>query len=191
MGKFMTTKATKKRSSKKKTYPEHLSLIGSIITETVYLEWVLSGLFARMMGLSFKVARAIYLTPKSETARLEILQNASKALFEEKSAKRAAPTLQKQKDAAKKEVQSLIKRSQNIINERHRLVHDLWEERDALAESCGDPLKRRRIDAEKLHEKPKEISIDDLKSLHCDIEKLIGDVHALRLKFKKHPPYYG
>jgi hypothetical protein len=62
-------------------YPDHIKAIGMIALETVDLEIELAVLFSTMLRLSSAVAEAIYMTPKSEQARLEVLKNTAIALF--------------------------------------------------------------------------------------------------------------
>src|ERR1700687_493469 len=63
-------------------HPEHVRLIGMIAIETGNLEIALADLFARMLSIPLRIGRAVYLTPQSAQARLDILVNAAKAEFD-------------------------------------------------------------------------------------------------------------
>jgi hypothetical protein len=67
--------------------PEHVRAIGMISIENanLFLEYELADLFFRILQIRPHVGRAIYLTPKSAIARIEIFENASKAVLAPKT----------------------------------------------------------------------------------------------------------
>lgn len=65
-------------STLERRHPEHVRAIGMISIENANLEHSLARLFATMLFISVPVGHAIYLTPKSAIARIEIFENAAK-----------------------------------------------------------------------------------------------------------------
>ena len=62
-------------------HPEYVKSIGMVSLEAIALELRLALLLARMLSIPLKTAQAIYLTPKAEQTRLDILRNAAHAEF--------------------------------------------------------------------------------------------------------------
>lgn len=108
-------------------YPKYAEAIGIIAVETVDLEFVLATLLASVLHVREKVGRAIFLAPKSEQARLDILRDAANAEFESNPRALPGAIVEKQKARALRKVSKIILRSQDAMNRRHRTVHDQWD----------------------------------------------------------------
>jgi hypothetical protein len=180
----MSERRAKEKRNANPTYPEFVSLVGQIAVETVNLEWELSGLFGRMLGMPLKGARAIYLTPFSDRARLEILANAA-SVFTVNPRRKPSHILEKQKAVALRKVSDLVRRSRHVIEQRHRFVHDLWEPPGEGEDE--EMLQLRRIDG-KHGRKAIAVSLQDLRKQSNTLRTLIDDVNRQRIEFRKHPP---
>jgi hypothetical protein len=104
--------------------PDYVQNIGMVALEAVDLELRLASLFARMIGIKIRVAQAIYLSPKAEQARMDIIRNAAKATYHTKPSDTGV--LSKQKQHALTKVERLLARSEKLIRQRHRVIHDEW-----------------------------------------------------------------
>ena len=164
------------------THPEYVQAIGMVALEAVAMELRLANLLARMLGLPSRIGQAIYLTPKSETSRLEILQNAAHARLAVSPSKRDS-YLGKQKMRALKDVNDICGRAKSLILKRHRIVHDEWNYSDKEKK-----VTRRVIDGVPGRERiavPKT-EIDDLVR---SMRVLIDDALDLTNSFRNHPPF--
>jgi hypothetical protein len=163
-------------------YPEYVTAIGMIALEIVDLELELSVLFARMLIITPKVGEAIYMTPKNDRARLDILQNAADAVFATKSKGKPTSTLAKQKTAAREKVTAIVKRCRASIEERHRVIHDDW-----YISSETQEIKRVMVDGRPPKDGTK-VTLDELNAILKKLRTLIDDVSKLSEEFKKSPP---
>lgn len=167
-----------------KQHSEHVKAIGMIALETVDLELALADLFSRMLQINRKTATAIYMTPKGDQARLDILSNAAHAAFDLTKREQEKPlgVLPKQKKAALKKVLEIVKRAHNAINNRHRMMHDDWQPGDD-----DKTAKRKTVDG-RAGRAAVAVSIGDLKQQIATLRTLIDDVHDLTNEFDQHPP---
>jgi hypothetical protein len=62
-------------------HPEYVRAIGMISIETTSLDIMLGDLLAATLGIPESIGHAIYLTPRSATARIELFQNVTKYAF--------------------------------------------------------------------------------------------------------------
>ncbi|HMK79377.1 MAG TPA: hypothetical protein VK438_06985 [Xanthobacteraceae bacterium] len=161
--------------------PDYVSAIGMVALETVDLEIRLAGLFAAIVGLSSRVAQAIYFSPKAEQARMDILRNAANAAYHV-SPSRTGNQAKQKRDALLK-VETLLKRSEKVIRKRHRVVHDDWniseKEKTVTRRPVGGELERPRT----------PVPISDLSDIIKQLRELIDDVYDLSKEFKERPPH--
>jgi len=163
-------------------HPDYVRAIGMVSLEAVAIELRMANLLARMLGLPPRIGQAIYLTPKSETTRIEILRNAAHSRLAV-SPSRKKSVLGRQMTKALADVNRICGRAQGLINLRHRMIHDEWNYSDKEKN-----VTRRQIDGVPGRQRvptPKK-EIDDL------IEKmrvLIDDVLVLTTAFRDHPPF--
>lgn len=174
-----------KRRTNQAAYPEYLSLVGQIAVECVDLDWSLGGLLGRMLFLRLKQARALYLTPMNERARLDILENAAHEALAPGRKPKKNPQYEKQKEQALKKVVAIVKRSRQAFNDRNVLVHHLWE--DMEEDGDEETMIIRPMDG-KVSGQPKRISVKELKAQLEKLTVLRKDVMQLRKEFKEHPP---
>jgi hypothetical protein len=160
-------------------HPKHVALIGMIAIESGNLEIALATLFARMLAIPLRTGRAVYLTPLSAHARLDILRNAAKAAFG-RSVKSKA--LRDQYRHTFTRVTEIITRASNVQNKRNRIVHDSWGYNDD-----DEEVSRLMIDGNPDRESvsvPLNELENDLKSLRA----VIQDAGSLARAFRKRPP---
>lgn len=163
-------------------HTEYCTAIGTIALEVVDLELELSVLFARMLMLTPKVGESIYMTPKSDRARLDILRNAAEAVFATKANVKSSSALARRKIVAREKVVSIEKRCRALIEERHRVIHDDW-----YISKDTQEIKRMMVDG-KLTREGIKVTLDELDSILQKLRALIDDVSKLSEEFKKKPP---
>jgi hypothetical protein len=151
-------------------YPDYLQAIGMIAIETVALEIQLASLLSRVLMVRRTVAEAIFLTPKAETARLDILENVARSAFATRPRADPKSNLEQQKAAALKKVLSIVQRSRTAINKRHRTMHDEWDVR-------GNPnvIRRLVVDGKPIRTSV-PVKTDELSRQLAELRTLIDDV---------------
>jgi hypothetical protein len=102
---------------------DYVHAIGVISIENANLEVALAELFARILHISPQVGEAIYLTPRSAFARLEIFRAAADAALRPRrrggqNEARKAETLIKAHD--------LHRRAKSAVGRRHDVIHNAW-----------------------------------------------------------------
>lgn len=102
-----------------------------------------------------EIASVIYLTPKSSTARLEILENVIKKCF--------LP------GEVRTKIESLIKRAERLMRKRHDYTHCIWGEKDGVVHKIDNPLF-------KADKEPIPIKLEQLTQMIEDIGHLSEDV---------------
>jgi hypothetical protein len=161
---------------------KHVSTIGEILVETVNLEVELARLFSRMLSISPRVGRAIMLAPKGQQVRLDILKHAAEAAFLPSDRTDPESELAKQKAEALKKILHIVKKSQDAMDKRHRIVHDQWEAVE------GDPEVKRRVVNGKTTRETKVVPIQELRDQLTLIQTTIDDAIELAAYFKESPP---
>tara|TARA_R110000868_G_scaffold2930_2_gene19917 strand:+ start:481 stop:981 length:501 start_codon:yes stop_codon:yes gene_type:complete len=150
--------------------------------ETIALEIQLAGVLARMIGIPLRIGQAIYLSPKSEHSRLDILRNAAQSRLAVAPGKEKTE-LGMQQIKALKQVTKIVRRASDLVNRRHRVVHDEWNFSD----------REKAVTRKKLDGKPGNprvaIPLTEVGLLVTDMRKLIDDAHALAESFREHPPF--
>jgi hypothetical protein len=153
-----------------------------IALETVDLEIELAVLFSALLGISPAVGEAIYMTPKSEQARLDILKNMTAALFVLHPLSNKTSPKSRLKLASRKEVLDIVERAQRCIGKRHRAIHDEWYVLPKTKE-----IKRLQVDGRgEVVGTP--IPIGQLKKEIETLRILIDDITELAAKFRERPP---
>jgi hypothetical protein len=110
-------------------HPEYVQAIGMVSLETIALELRLATLLARALSIPVRVGQAIYLTPKAEATRIDVLRNATHAAFHVSPSKRES-SLGRQKARALKDINAIAVKADKLIRERHRVIHDEWNYSD-------------------------------------------------------------
>lgn len=163
-------------------HSEYVKAIGMVALEAVAMELRLANLLATMLGLPQRIGQAIYLTPKSETTRIEILRNAAHSRLAVSPSKKNS-MLGKQMIKALSDVNKICSRAQDIINQRHRTIHDEWNYSDTEKK-----VTRRMIDGVpgRARVPVPKTEIDDLIRR---MRELIDDALDLTNSFRDHPPF--
>lgn len=163
-------------------HPEYVKAIGMVALETIALELRLANLLARMLDIPLRIGQAIYLSPKAEQTRLDILRNAARSRLGVSPSK-ANTALGKQKRKSLSDVLKIVGRAQSLIGERHRVVHDEWNYSEAEKR-----VTRKMIDG--TPGRPRTpASKDDMDALILKMRQLIDDAQELAVSFSKHPPF--
>lgn len=160
-------------------YPKHVKAIGMIALETVDLELELALLFSEMLSLPYNVAEAIYMTPRGDQARLDILRNAAKALFAPHPRSKATSPKSKKKASLKSKVLNIISRAQKCTQKRHRAMHDEWYVLPRTRE-----IKRIQVDGTGVEEGT-PIPLPQLNDDIRIVRTLIDDITELAKTFGK------
>jgi hypothetical protein len=114
-----------------------------ISIENANLEHSLASLFSRMLFISLAVGHAIYLTPKSAQARIEIFENAAKRAL----GPAGSDEHRKQRKQALDRALRIATRARALVGKRHGIIHDAW----GVDAESGDvrryPLDRPGLEA--------------------------------------------
>jgi len=162
-------------------HPEYVHAIGMISIENANLESGLSDLFSSIIGVSPRVGYAIYLTPKSAIARIEIFENATNAAFAPKKRGGGDDEHKAKLKRARDRALKIAKRARTVIGKRHGIIHDSW----GIDEKHG--VLRYITGSDRLESRP--VPLPELQSLVRDFRRLIIDVDDMRAEFSEHPPY--
>jgi hypothetical protein len=163
-------------------HPEHVEALGMIAIETVALELELASLLSRILMVRRRVAEAIFLTPKAESARLDVLENVAKAAFALRSKVDPESELEKQKADALQKVLRIVERSRKAIGKRHRAMHDEWDARGDFPVIQRFPVDGRPAS------KGTPVRIIDLRQQIKELRALIDDVIDLANEFDRTKP---
>lgn len=152
-----------------------------ISIENGNLELALSWLFAAILDLSVSVGQAIYLTPKSAFARLEILENAAKAYFHVPSTLEAYDRVRERYANDLSRTLAILKRCQKVIGKRHSIMHDGWGSRDdgqeVVRASFPIPPNSDQIG--------EHVPLSELEKTVSQFRSLIDDVRDLTTEFAR------
>jgi outer membrane translocation and assembly module TamA len=163
------------KTSRLEDHPEFVQAIGMISIENSNLEDALAVLFSRVLQIGTNVGRAIYLTPKSAMARLEILQNASKEVFRPKTRPESAEG-RRYRDEALKKVLALARRAEAVIGKRHAIMHDSWgfdlESGSVVRFNTVAVSEKKTVDLTSLQK-----LVHDLRQLMYEVDELARDLH--------------
>jgi hypothetical protein len=164
--------------------PDFVHAIGMISIEHGNLELSLADLLARTIGLSKKVAHAIYFTPRAGVLRVEILQSAAQMKFAPGS-KDADHPLEKQKAAALQKIERLTKRAIAVMQRRNQVMHDAW----GISRNGKEEPVLRGSGRDILRDDSREVPIQELKDIIRDLRRVITDVDNLAEEFRTRPPF--
>jgi hypothetical protein len=175
----MTSEITKDPvQSTLEAYPEHVKAIGMISIENGNMEQAMVDLFAKVLFISVRVAYAIYLTPKSALARIEIFENASKAALSP-ATKNEDSKAARNKQAALIKILRLAQRARKFTFKRHSIIHDTW--------GVNNGVVHRYITGSPSLEKV-TVSLAELNALVRSFRQLTDDIEALTAEFRERPP---
>src|SRR5262249_17524592 len=93
-------------------FPDYTQAIGLITVELAAMETELLDLLASLLGLTQKAASAIFFTPKSTRARIDILANLTPHLITE--------------DKLCNKITELVASASKLLNRRNDLIHEVW-----------------------------------------------------------------
>jgi hypothetical protein len=93
-------------------FPNYTRAIGLIIVELAAMETELLDLLAALLGLSQKAANAVFFTPKSTRARIDILANLTPRLISD--------------DKLCNKITDLVGNASKLLNHRNDYVHEVW-----------------------------------------------------------------
>ncbi len=141
-------------------FPEHAKAIGITSIEIANLDIFLSYLFAAILRVSVPAGSAIFLTPNSATARLEMLETAINEMIQDRS-------------PGKKALMSIHKRARKLVTQRDALIHNSWG-----TNAEGIVGKRGIRDLAPMTPVP----LTALEKSILEIRLLIGDVQAQTAK---------
>lgn len=139
-------------------HPEHLKAIGIISVELGTMEFLLAALMGGLLGIDVKTADAVYSTPKSATARLEIITNILEI-------KEDVPTF------FREEVEKIILKARGILGRRNDVIHNAWGAGPEGVQSIAFSKGSRQI---------KPIAIEELNNLIRDIRETSARIGNMR-----------
>ena len=138
-------------------HPRHAQLIGEITAEFGRLDIYFGYLFAHIIQINPGLGHVIFHTPNEYFTRVELLENLMVSMFFKTSAPR-------------KTYGALIKRFRNLVDKRHRLIHDIY----GIDKETGKPVRRAAPFIKKHQKLPfPEHELEDLKH---NIIQLTADV---------------
>lgn len=137
-------------------YPKHVHAIGMISIEIANLDILLGEMLGGLLRISRVYSRIVYLTPRSNFGRLELIENAAEAMLQPDS-------------IGLKHVKSLIGRARAIAGKRHDLIHHAW----VLVEDSDQPHQSIMLTDPPI---AKPVEITTLENIVRDIRELVLDV---------------
>lgn len=166
-------------------HPEYVSAIGMILLETVDLELALADILAGLLTVPRHIGRAVFLSPKGEQARLDMLSNAVNAITTPPSAVADNLELMKERAALRKRILTLVSKCQKATNMRHRIVHDGWWVEDNGTEVLRFPINGKYLpqaEAVSLNELQNHILL--LRDLIASAYKAAAELSGNRVRIK-------
>ena len=146
-------------------HPEHVMAIGMISVELANLDGHFSTLLAMLLNVEPKIGQQLYFAPRAATVRIEMVSQ-------------VADGLSRRNPAAAKKVKSLTKRARNIVDKRHKYIHDAWGvTSDGKVVRASLPTWR----AKKKHLVPlSELNtvVNDIRMLVKEIRESFIDLHS-------------
>jgi hypothetical protein len=143
-------------------FPDHAKAIGMTSIEIANLDIFLGYLFAAILRIHSAAGEAIYLTPKSAFARLDLLEVAIREMIEDHT-------------PGRKNLRSIHSRAAKIVTERHAMIHDSW------GTNAEGAVARRAIRGQS---EMTGVPLKQLEQAVHDIRVLIGDVRAATSKLE-------
>ena len=164
-------------------HPDYVHAIGMISIENANLELGLSHLFAEILMIPRHVGEAVYLTPRSAFARLDILRSAATARYRPRKGGKASSKIEMQKAAALASVLDIEKRARSVIGRRHEIIHNLW----GVTEDEPTIVSRTELPRPRPGE-GKRVTLSELNNLIRDTRGLIGQILIISSDFVREPP---
>lgn len=163
-------------------HPDYVSAIGMVSLETIALEVSLATLFARMIGVPPRIGHAIYLTPKAEQTRLDMLRHTTQSRLAVSERKKNT-RLGQQQSRYRRKIMKIVASAQDTMNRRHRVIHDEWNYSDK-----EQAVTRKRIDGNPGRARIK-VDLNEVLQLIEDIRKTIDAAQSLSEVFRERPPF--
>ena len=161
--------------------PEYVSAIGMISIENANMEASIADLFSAIIGLRVPVGRAIYLTPKSAIARIEIFEAAVKSHLKFRAFNGNVDHQKKMANALAKSLH-IASRARSAVGKRHGIIHDQWgldeKTREVIRKSLPTPTKADG-----------GVPLPELKSLIQSMRSITTDAIGLTVEFIEHQPH--
>jgi hypothetical protein len=140
-------------------HSKHVRAIGMITVENSSLEALLADLLAVVIGVHPDLGVALFYSPKSAIARLDLITNALAVVYHDG-------------DPVRVKIESIIGRSRAVMGRRHDIIHSLW----AINEVSGEP-RVAKISFPKWSGGP--VSIQELYDVIKTYRSIIDDVIRL------------
>jgi hypothetical protein len=152
------------------SFPEYARAIGMITAEIARLEMALADMLAALLHIDRHFGHIIYLTPKANFARIEILENVVRDSIKDGSIGRNL-------------LESFIARARASMGKRHEYMHNVWGT-DNKNDVSRRPLPYRET-------KPfTQVPLTELTGEIDKIRRLIDEVREQTDKmFSAWPPY--
>jgi len=168
-------------------HPEHVRAVGMISIESGSLDIVLTQLLAATLGVSESIANAIYLTPRSASARIEIFQNIVTFALENvktddvegRQLKRLYEKINEKRTKRRRRIESLLARARAIADKRNIIIHEGWG-----VDKTTSTIIRRRLPI-KPGSKATPVPLGYLTEIIRDLRVLVDDVIDLALELKQ------
>jgi hypothetical protein len=165
-------------------HPKHVHAIGMISIEQANLDVMLSDLLAIILDVPRHLGQAVFLTPNSATARIQILKNVAKVAFPTYSLAGVGNDLlevtketNQSREHDRKRVEAIARRANAIVGKRNNIIHEVWGlNRDTLA------VERRPLPMLPSTRKTL-VPIQQLTDLIRDIRQLVTETVALTHEF--------
>jgi hypothetical protein len=161
--------------SRLEKHPEFVRAIGMISIENANIEAQMARLFSRILFIPLHVGFAIYLTPKSATARIEIFQKAIKAALRPTGPEEHQKKLKDALDKANR----LANRVKTVTGKRHQIIHDVWG-----VDETGDVVRKPLpafVESEK-------VPITKLNNMIREMRTLSREIRDTAEEFRQSPP---
>jgi hypothetical protein len=172
----MEKKTRNRDMSALEQYPDYVRAIGMISIENANLEMQMARLFSRILFIPLRVGIAIYLTPKSATARVEIFKAAIKATLRPRGNEEHKKKLKE----ALQHSSRLADRVITAVGKRHQIIHDGW----GVDPDTGDVVRYPSNKA--ASEQP--VALEELNRLITETRSLITDIKSAAEEYRKSPP---
>jgi hypothetical protein len=153
-------------------HPEYVTAIGMVSIEIGNLEILLGELLAALLHIDPHFGRMVYLTPQSNMARIQIVENVMRGTLTEGSIER-------------NHIERLLDRARSAVGKRHELIHNAW----GLSVEDRKKISRRSVPF-KDNQPAKQVTIKELNDLVDNIRSLCTEiVDTTEESFRSWPPY--
>jgi hypothetical protein len=152
--------------------PEYATAIGMVSIEIANLEILLGELLAALLHIDPHFGRIVYLTPQSNMARIQIVENVLGDTLMEGSEGRL-------------HVEGLLARAKSVVGKRHELMHNAW----GVSSEDREKVARRSLPFKASHP-AKQVPIVELNDLVGKIRVLCTEiVETTGESLRSWPPY--